>query len=113
MWQVTSLSYLDVLFIDSIVHGVKVLPYEEYESQLGSTDERIYFMRSAYNTFQELLVPHPKEWASQCVCNLPPNPDLTYIFCENCQRWIHMICAKISEEEAKKIEVYVCRRCRD
>lgn len=78
-----------------------MLSFEEYEEQMGNSDERLYFMRAAYNTMQEKLIPPPTEWVRQCFCRMPNNPDLTYIHCDSCNKWIHLGCARLTDEEAK------------
>ncbi len=50
------------IFVDTILFTVKVLAYDKYEEKMGSEEEKIYFMRTAYNTFQEKIISHPSEW---------------------------------------------------
>jgi hypothetical protein len=42
---------------------------------------------------------------------MPANPDLGYIYCEKCKKWIHMACVGLSEDQAKGIDYYVCPKC--
>jgi hypothetical protein len=97
---------------------VQVVTYEEYEERVSRDDEnqkdedKIYFTRGSYNSQQEKLTPDLSEWPKQCICNTPPNPDLPYIQCEKCLKWMHMTCVNISEEEAAAIELYVCPKCK-
>lgn len=68
-------------------------------------------MRAAYNTLQETFLPEPKMWNTSCYCKMPNNPDLAYVLCEICQKWIHQNCAKITDEEAKNQNHFVCYIC--
>jgi len=59
-------------------------------------------MRCSYRN--ETMTPSPEELESVCLCHMPHNPDLIYIFCEECKKWFHMECVHLTEEEAKDIE---------
>lgn len=93
--------------IPLIVGRVRVLTISEFDSVIDEEEgeqSNIFFMRCSYNTEVQALVPAPTEWPKVCLCEMPHNPDLIYIFCEACKRWLHMECVHLTEEEAKDIE---------
>ncbi|CAD8197630.1 unnamed protein product [Paramecium octaurelia] len=98
----------DYIEIESIVSLASILTYEEFD-QLETMNDTTYFMRAAYvnRTFQ----PPIEEWATTCICQKPPNPDLKYIQCEACQGWCHLNCLNLSKEKAKKILNFICPKC--
>ncbi|CAD8106939.1 unnamed protein product [Paramecium sonneborni] len=98
----------DYIEIESIVSLAQILTYEEFD-KLETMNDTTYFMRASYinRTFQ----PPIEEWATTCVCQKPPNPDLKYIQCEACQQWCHLKCVDLTKEKAKKILNFICPKC--
>ena len=45
-----------------------------------------------------------------CVCRLPYEGFM--IGCDSCDEWYHGPCVGVSEEQANKVDKYVCIRCR-
>ena len=43
------------------------------------SNDNIYFTRANYDQERKAFVPHPSEWATDCECNKPTNPDKQYI----------------------------------
>lgn len=54
----------------------------------------------SYNTGTKKLNPDPSNLEKVCICQTPINPDLKYIGCEKCNKWIHLYCVKLTEKEA-------------
>jgi len=87
-----------ILFVDSILGHCTVLSFENYEKNIESPEDRLFFMRASYNTKTEKFHPSPNEWQKICLCNMPTNPESAYIYCEDCNKWFHMSCVKITDE---------------
>lgn len=60
-----------------------VIQNSEYE-YLQNAGDNIHFSRAVYDIKKGELDPHPSDWAKQCYCLTPVNPDLAYIQCEFC-----------------------------
>ena len=45
-----------------------------------------------------------------CICRLPYEGFM--IGCDGCEEWYHGTCIGLSEEQANKVDKYVCLRCR-
>ncbi|CAD8193743.1 unnamed protein product [Paramecium octaurelia] len=104
----------DFIFIGQIIDKVKVLSLNEYDSFLDddiSGQNRLFFMRCTYNSEKKSINPNLNELEKVCFCEMPQNPDLVYIFCESCKKWLHMDCVHLTEDEAKNIEEYICVQC--
>ncbi len=89
-----------VLFIDWIVDHCVVMSLENYEKHIDSPEDRLFFMRASYNTKTEKFNPPPNEWPKICICGMPSNPELSYIYCDICKKWLHMACVKITADDA-------------
>ncbi|XP_017424634.1 chromatin remodeling protein EBS-like [Vigna umbellata] len=46
-----------------------------------------------------------------CKCEMPYNPDVLMVQCEECKNWYHPACVDMTAEDAEKLEQYVCSEC--
>lgn len=74
------------------------MSFSSYEKNIDSPEERLFFMRANYNTKNEKFNPPPNDWEKICICNLPSNPELPYIYCDGCDKWFHMTCVRMTED---------------
>jgi len=65
-----------------------------------------------YDVNTELLSTPISEWEKVCKCNMPLNPNLFFIGCEECKKWFHPKCVGLSNQDAEKIESYLCDACK-
>ncbi|KAM3128319.1 hypothetical protein pb186bvf_019562 [Paramecium bursaria] len=97
------------VLVDSIKYKISVMTFEEYD-QLEEKGVN-YYTRAMYNTQLEQFIPSPQEWHTSCFCLVPTNPDLDYILCEICQKWIHVMCAKVDKQDIEAQEHFICYQC--
>ncbi|CAD8137315.1 unnamed protein product [Paramecium octaurelia] len=100
----------DYIEIESIIGLAIILSYEEYD-KIEELNENVYFMRATY--FDQKLFPSFEQWTKVCMCRKPPNPDLKYVFCEICQKWFHLKCVGLSQDQASKLKKYICPDCKN
>ncbi|CAD8168626.1 unnamed protein product [Paramecium pentaurelia] len=103
-------THSEYLPANKIQIGIKVLTFEEY-SDLEFEEETIFFSRAAIDL--ESMEPRPniKLWKKSCVCQLPQNPDLQMIQCDECENWYHLDCVELQDQDITKIDKYLCPRC--
>lgn len=53
---------LEYFFIDVIQGHCSVYDFNEYETNLDTKEERVFFTRSEFNIKNQKLAPHPNEW---------------------------------------------------
>lgn len=53
-----------------------------------------------------------EEWEKHCLCLTPLNPDKKYIQCDICNKWFHLDCVKLTQEEADQLDSYSCSNCK-
>ena len=75
--------------------------------------EVIYFQRAEYDPIKQLLKPSYDKWDKICKCMTPFNPDILYLKCDKCIRYYHPNCVGINEEEARKLDVFLCEECKE
>eukprot|EP01017_Pseudomicrothorax_dubius_P051219 TRINITY_DN9820_c0_g1_i20.p1 TRINITY_DN9820_c0_g1~~TRINITY_DN9820_c0_g1_i20.p1 ORF type:complete len:263 (-),score=50.17 TRINITY_DN9820_c0_g1_i20:61-849(-) len=88
-------THQDIVPVECINGGLTVLTLQEYD-MLSSIPPNTFFCRSKYDHVAKRLDPPPEDWEKQCFCNKPINPDLFYIMCDKCQRWLHGDCVHIT-----------------
>jgi hypothetical protein len=64
--------------VESLKGKCVIMPLEEY-SALNTTAENVYFSRAQFKVGTSEIIPPPKEWKTDCVCEMPTNPDLVYV----------------------------------
>ena len=67
--------------------------------------------RAKYDIAKNKLEPPIEKWQKHCLCQKPLNPDHLVIQCENCNRWYHPNCIKLTDEQAEKMENFKCTEC--
>ncbi|CAD8048032.1 unnamed protein product [Paramecium primaurelia] len=108
--EVFKTNEFDYIEIESIIGLAIILSYEEYD-KIEELNDNVYFMRATY--IDEKLSPPFEQWKKVCICRKPPNPDLKYIFCEICQKWFHLKCVGLSQDQAIKLKKYICLECKN
>jgi len=48
-----------------------------------------------------------------CLCRKPYDPSKDYIGCDVCKDWFHFECVKVTHEQTRQINQYVCPICRE
>ena len=81
--------------------------------KLEEPSEVIYFQRAEYDPIKQLLKPSYDKWDKICKCMTPFNPDILYQKCDKCIRYYHQNCVGINEEEARKLDVFLCEECKE
>ena len=81
--------------------------------KLEEPSEVIYFQRAEYDPINQLLKPSYDKWDKICKCMTPFNPDILYLKCDKCIRYYHPNCVGINEEEARKLDVFLCEECKE
>ncbi|CAD8178323.1 unnamed protein product [Paramecium pentaurelia] len=61
-----------------------------------------YFTRAKYNTITKQLEPPITQWKK----------DLLYIQCDQCNKWFHLSCMGLTQEQANQMEQYSCKICK-
>ncbi|CAD8056608.1 unnamed protein product [Paramecium sonneborni] len=107
--EVFKTNEFDYIEIESIIGLAIILSYEEYD-HIEELNDNIFFMRASY--INEKLLPPFEQWKKICVCKRPANPDLKYVFCEICKQWIHLKCIGLSQDQAKRLQKYICPECK-
>ncbi|EGC34868.1 hypothetical protein DICPUDRAFT_13956, partial [Dictyostelium purpureum] len=46
-----------------------------------------------------------------CLCKRKYDSNMFMIACDRCDEWYHGACVNISEKDAKRIKLYVCKDC--
>ncbi|KAL5715359.1 hypothetical protein ACHQM5_017189 [Ranunculus cassubicifolius] len=87
------------------VHSFK--SYTKLEN-VGAED---YFCRFEYKAATGGFT--PDRVAVYCKCEMPYNPDDLMVQCDDCKDWFHPSCMRMSIEEAKKLEHFLCSDCTD
>ncbi|KAK7317727.1 hypothetical protein RJT34_02194 [Clitoria ternatea] len=82
--------------------------FNDYTS-LENVGDKDYFCRFKYNAFTKAFTPN--RVVVYCKCEMPYNPDELMVQCEDCEDWYHPACVSMSDEEAKKIENFICSEC--
>ncbi|CAD8144646.1 unnamed protein product [Paramecium octaurelia] len=108
--EVFKTNEFDYIEIESIVGLATILSFEEYD-QIEELYDNVFFTRAQY--VNEKLLPPFQQWKKVCICKKPANPDLKYIFCDLCQRWFHLKCIGLSQDQAEKINKYICPECKN
>ncbi|CAD8105338.1 unnamed protein product [Paramecium sonneborni] len=98
-----------ILFIDCIQAKCFVMNIDEFENT-GTSNA--YFTRAKYNTLTKQLEPPISQWKKVCICEQPQNPDLLYIQCDQCNKWFHLSCMGLTQEQANQMEQYSCKICK-
>ncbi|PWA62008.1 chromatin remodeling protein EBS [Artemisia annua] len=86
-----------------IVHSFK--DYKKLENA-GDDD---YFCRFEYKAATGDF--NPDLVAVYCKCEMPYNPDDFMVKCEGCRDWYHPSCLKMTIEDAKNLEQFICSDC--
>ncbi|CAK58429.1 unnamed protein product (macronuclear) [Paramecium tetraurelia] len=108
--EVFKTNEFDYIEIESIVGLATILSFEEYD-QIEELYDNVFFTRAQY--VNEKLLPPFQQWKKVCICKKSANPDLKYIFCDLCQRWFHLKCVGLSQDQAEKINKYICPECKN
>ena len=87
-YQVFPTNHYDFIYIESLNGKCEIISYDEYDSN-PSVSNNVYFQRASYDYLRKKIFPPISEWPIGCICSKPLNPDLEYIQCESCQKWIH------------------------
>ncbi|CAK69940.1 unnamed protein product (macronuclear) [Paramecium tetraurelia] len=103
-------THSEYLPANKIQVGIKILTFEEY-SDLEFEEETIFFSRAAIDLDSMEPRPNIKLWKKSCVCQLPQNPDLQMIQCDECDNWYHLDCVELQDQDITKIDKYLCPRC--
>ncbi|XP_073060840.1 chromatin remodeling protein EBS-like isoform X2 [Primulina eburnea] len=86
-----------------IVHTFK--NYTKLEN-VGAED---YFCRFDYKAATGGFT--PDRVAVYCKCEMPYNPDDLMVQCEGCKDWFHPSCMRMTIEDAKKLDHFLCSDC--
>ncbi|CAD8139869.1 unnamed protein product [Paramecium pentaurelia] len=108
--EVFKTNEFDYIEIESIVGLAIILSYEEYD-QIEELNDNIYFTRASF--IDRKLHPSIEQWKQVCICHKPANPDLKYVFCDVCQKWCHLKCVGLTQDQADKLNKYVCPDCKN
>ncbi|CAD8059507.1 unnamed protein product [Paramecium sonneborni] len=108
--EVFKTNQFDYIEIERIIGLAIILSYEEYD-HIEELNDNIFFMRASY--IDGKLFPSFDQWKKICVCQRPANPDLKYILCEMCQQWFHLKCIGLHQDQAKKLNKYICSQCQN
>ena len=45
-------------------------------------------------------------------CLLPVADQISWVQCDRCEEWFHLMCVGLTEEYAEQIDTYICVSCR-
>jgi hypothetical protein len=102
--------HFDRVFADAIVAKCQVYSIKEYD-EIRLIDNITYFTRAQYCPLTHTLTPSYKQWERLCICQKPLNPNLLYIKCDDCGKWFHPKCMKLSNAEVDALDQFFCTNC--
>lgn len=100
----------DLVDADTIDGKCTVHTYKAY-SKLTNVGEDEYFTRFDYKARSGVF--DPDTVAVYCLCELPHNPDELMLNCDSCKDWFHPVCIKMTVQEVKALDSYVCDACKN
>ena len=109
--EVFESGHMEFVYLEAIKNKCSVLSKEEYEELSGSS-ENIYFCRAQFDPTTTTIIPDPKTWPSECICRMPVNPDLEYIQCAKCDKWMHLHCVKRIRAKISDVD-FICSFCKN
>lgn len=45
-------------------------------------------------------------------CLLPSGDQISWVQCDHCQEWFHLMCVGLTKEYAEQIDTYICGSCK-
>lgn len=94
----------------SWVTKVKKCGVENGETAVANVNELINEHSTFLVTATDEVDRLQQAMCGYCICRLPYEGFM--IGCDGCEEWYHGICVGVSEEQANKVDKYVCLRCR-
>ncbi len=96
----------------TIKNKITVLTLDDFWD-LEEVDASTYFCRTKYDIeSHEISAENPTDVAKICYCQLPSNPDLTIIACDQCSRWFHAKCLGTGEDVPDGTH-FRCKDCKE
>ena len=108
--EVFRTTHRDTIFIETVAGKARVVTLDEYV-ETDSSEKNIFFCRGNYDPFSHIISPPINTWEKYCFCNMPFNPNLMYVKCDKCEKWYHIKCVGITEEELKEEKMFFCKKC--
>jgi len=109
-YEVFLSTHRDFVMVDCINGVCQVLTLEDYD-KLNVITPNTFFTRASYDVVKKKVNPPVDAWSKHCVCLTPLNPDFMYIQCDLCDSWYHTECVKLTDDQAKTVEKWVCHKC--
>lgn len=100
--------HFDVQSAHTIEGKCTVHSFKNY-TKLENVGAEDYFCRFEYKAATGGFT--PDRVAVYCKCEMPYNPDDLMVQCDGCKDWFHPSCVRMSVEEAKKLEHFLCSEC--
>ena len=108
--EVFKSNHYDIVTIDSILIKCRILTFEEFD-RLEEPLDNVFFTRASYDPVKQRLIPPFDTWPTSCLCQLPINPDQTYIKCDTCVRWYHLEHVNVQENDLLENTEFICSEC--
>ena len=108
--EVFSSNHRDIIFIETVEGKAKVVSIDEY-IETSDEEKNVFFTRAAYNPFNLQISPPIEKWTKYCYCKMPFNPNLLYVKCDKCEKWFHVKCVGVKEDEVNEAQSFFCRDC--
>lgn len=103
-------NHCDIIFIETVAGKAKVVSIDEY-IETSDEEKNVFFTRASYNPFNFELSPPIEKWKKYCYCQMPFNPNLLYVKCDKCEKWFHVKCVGVKEDEVNEAQSFFCRDC--
>ncbi|XP_075498228.1 chromatin remodeling protein EBS-like isoform X1 [Primulina tabacum] len=100
--------HFDVQSAHTIEGRCTVHTFKNY-TKLENVGAEDYFCRFDYKAATGGFT--PDRVAVYCKCEMPYNPDDLMVQCEGCKDWFHPSCMRMTIEDAKKLDHFLCSDC--
>ncbi|CAI2364815.1 unnamed protein product [Moneuplotes crassus] len=108
--EVFPTNHKDIIPLESIICKVQVLHLSEYQD-CSLVNQSIFYTRAKFDVIQNRLFPPFSKWDKLCICEKPQNPNMLYIGCEMCDKWVHPECVGIKDGNIEDVKYY-CNPCK-
>uniref|UniRef100_A0A7S3QRP8 PHD-type domain-containing protein n=1 Tax=Dunaliella tertiolecta TaxID=3047 RepID=A0A7S3QRP8_DUNTE len=99
----------DVIHKNTILGKCNVHTLRNYES-LQRISDNDYFARFSYKPASKEF--EPDRVPVYCTCELPYNPDLPMIMCDQCEEWYHLKCLEDRNNKVELQQSFCCDQCK-